>query len=235
MRTSGSECHSNQVDAEAMLRFVLRTLRQLLERHGNREKLRRKPLARARQARHADVPAQVEAIKYRMARERDDGLYAALARQYAAAKAEAEAAGRAVQRLEAEQAPAGEQAPEEQAESALALLDDVTRVTGDPAARAEVNPLLVRLGVRVGLSFGGVIKGKKRQDPCQPLWAHRPGCSFGPPFRLGPVGRRNAYPSARKLSFARPQSCHPPDSDGSRSMQHGETWRPHRPAGVAAA
>jgi hypothetical protein len=152
MRSSGSECHSNQVDAEAMLRFVLKTLRQLVDRHGNREKLRQKLLVRARQAvqqpaedprakelaglraRHADVLGQMETIEYRMARERDDGLYAALTRQYAAARAELETAKREVQRLEAEQTSARSQAPEEQAESALALLDDVARVTGGPPA-----------------------------------------------------------------------------------------------------
>jgi len=49
MRTSGAECASNQVDAEAILRFTLKTLKQFVDLHGRREKLRRKLLERARQ------------------------------------------------------------------------------------------------------------------------------------------------------------------------------------------
>jgi hypothetical protein len=44
----------------------------------------------------------------------------------------------------------------------LALLDDVTRISADPAARAEVNPLLKRLGLWIGLTFRPAVKGKKR-------------------------------------------------------------------------
>src|SRR5262249_19026343 len=47
MRTSGDECASNQVDAEAMLRFTLNTLQQVDNRNGNREKLRQKLMERA--------------------------------------------------------------------------------------------------------------------------------------------------------------------------------------------
>ena len=42
------ECNSNQVDAEAMLRFTLKTLKQMVDRNGNREKLRQKLMERAR-------------------------------------------------------------------------------------------------------------------------------------------------------------------------------------------
>jgi hypothetical protein len=49
-----------------------------------------------------------------------------------------------------------------QAEAALGLLDDLTRITSDPAARAEVNALLRRLGLRIGLTFSSIVKGKKR-------------------------------------------------------------------------
>jgi len=43
------------------------------------------------------------------------------------------------------------------------LLDDVARIASEPAARAEVNPLLRRLGIWVGLTFGTVVKGPKRR------------------------------------------------------------------------
>ncbi|HEY7312715.1 MAG TPA: hypothetical protein VH643_25340 [Gemmataceae bacterium] len=42
------------------------------------------------------------------------------------------------------------------------MLDDVVRITADPAARAEVNPLLRRLGLWIGLMFQPAVKGAKR-------------------------------------------------------------------------
>jgi hypothetical protein len=88
---------------------------------------------------------------------------------------ELSAAGRAGQVAQAElaavteairqqtaQAPGEAHSPEAQAEAALALLDDVGRVTADPAARAEVNPLLRRLGLQIGLASQPAVKGTKR-------------------------------------------------------------------------
>src|SRR3954467_8845560 len=149
-------------------------------RHGNRDKLRQPLLRRAVQAagqpgaspaaaelarlRRRQVSLQEEqaTIEYRMARERDDTLYAALARQYGAAQAQAREVEQAIGQREAGQASAAARTPGQEAEAALGLLGDVTRITGDPKARAEENPLLQRLGVWVGLRFGGAVKGKKR-------------------------------------------------------------------------
>jgi hypothetical protein len=97
MRTAGAECASNQVDAEAMLRFTLKTLKQFVECHGNRERLRQKLLQRALReassstvnphqreltnvlARLDDVRDAVQTVTKRMAREKDDARYEALA------------------------------------------------------------------------------------------------------------------------------------------------------------
>lgn len=181
MRTSCAECTSNQVDAEAMLRFTLKTLKQLVDRHGRLEKLRQKLLVRARrteeqplcdprraelgglQCRQTDLQEQRDAIEYRMGRESDDLLYAALSRQYKAVVAELEAAAATIGRLEAEQTIVQAQAPEQQVEAALALLDDIGRITTDPQRRGAINGLLQRLGVRIGLQFVSTVKGKKRQ------------------------------------------------------------------------
>jgi hypothetical protein len=180
MRTAGSECASNQVDGEAMLHFTLMTLKQLIDRHGNREKLRQKLLERARlecskpaahprtaelsrlTIRRADLQEQLATIEFRMAREREESIYDVLKRQYRIARSEMAAVEEAQRRLETERMTEASQSPESQAEAALGLLDDLTRITSDPAARAEINPLLQRLGLRIGLSFGSVIKGKKR-------------------------------------------------------------------------
>ena len=111
--------------------------------------------------RRTDLLVQREAIEYHMAREGDDNLYDALKRQYNAGY-EGAAVEDAIRRLEAERTTAETQLPEAQAEAALALLDDVTRVTSDAAARAEVNPLLNGWGCAFGLTFGSAVKGKKR-------------------------------------------------------------------------
>src|SRR5262245_33735145 len=99
MRSSGSDCASNQVDAEAMLRFTLKTRRQLVERHGNRDKLRQKLLERARREetlqtghpverelvglriRLVEVKDTLQTATRRMAREKDDARYEALAKE----------------------------------------------------------------------------------------------------------------------------------------------------------
>ena len=180
MRTAGAECASNQVDAEAMLRFTLGTIKQFVVQHGRREKLRQKLLERARreiqepsidpravelvrlQTRRTELQEQQATIEYRMARERTDTLYAALARQYQAAQAELAAVEEALRHQEAVQVKVEASLPETQAEAALSLLDDVIRITADPAARAEVNPLLKRLGLLIGLTFRPTVKGKKR-------------------------------------------------------------------------
>ena len=153
----------------------------MVDQHGNREKLRQKLQERASQL--ADHPAsdprvtelaylksrQVElleqktTIEYRMARERDDTIYGVLKGQHGTVQSELQTVARDLQRVEAEQTSTRSRNPEDQVESALGLLDDVTRITTDTRARSEVNPLLRRLGIRLGLNFHGVIKGKKRE------------------------------------------------------------------------
>jgi hypothetical protein len=39
-------------------------------------------------------------------------------------------------------------------EAALRLFDDIRRVASDPAARAQILPLVQRLGLRIGLGGG---------------------------------------------------------------------------------
>ncbi len=180
MRTASAECHNNGIDAEALLRFTLKTLKQLVARHGNRQRLRELLLERARRAagqpddsppvaelrrlqgRESLLREEQETIEYRMAREKDDALYDALRRQHESGRSQIEDVRQRLVKLESEQAASASRTPEEEAEAALSLLDDVTRITDDPKARAEVNPLLGRLGVWIGLRFADAIKGKKR-------------------------------------------------------------------------
>ena len=184
-----AECASNQVDAEAMLRFTLLTLKQFVDRHGRRDKLRQKLLERALregqesardprraelarlQARQTELQGQHAIIEYRMARERDDALYAALSRQYQAIQADLAAVAESIRQQETAEATVESRSPEAQVEGALALLDDVARITADPAARAEINPLLKRLGLWIGLQFRPSCKG---QDTGGPAAGKRP-------------------------------------------------------------
>jgi hypothetical protein len=180
MRTDGAECASNSVDAEAMLRFTLKTLKQLVDRHGNREKLRALLLERARRAEEKPEvsPAQQELaglvakqrelcnqlaiVQRRMASEPDDARYEAIGAEFDRLRLEQRQTEEAITARQAATEATSVQTPEQQVESALGLLDDVTRIAGEPTARAEVNPLLERLGVWIGLTFAGVVKGKKR-------------------------------------------------------------------------
>jgi hypothetical protein len=98
-----------------------------------------------------------------MARERDDTFYDLLEGQHGKVQSELQAVARDLQRMEAEHTSTRREKPEDRVESAMSLLDDVTRIASDTQARAEVNPLLKRLGIRLGLNFHGVIEGKKRE------------------------------------------------------------------------
>jgi hypothetical protein len=243
MKTSGAECASNQVDAEAVLRFTLRTLRQFAEREGNREKLREKLLERARrapqpaeldyvaqerarlQARLADLQEERTTIEYRMARERNDELYAALSRQYSAAQAEQAAVEDALRRLANDRAGAKVQSPEANADAALAILADVARIASDPASRAEVGPLLKRLGVEIGLTFGPAIKGKTRR--VQRLLSGRMVFG-GTPLPVPPFGADNVD-VARPYS-ASPTPAAPSGRDSEAAPRSGQSLEGDRPA-----
>ncbi len=180
MRTASAECASNSVDGEALLRFTLKTLKQFVDRHGNRDRLRALLLERARGevadpgagaaqrelntllTRQQELGGQVRIVERRMAVEEDDARYNAIAAEFDRLRAELGQLDEAVAARQAALAAAPAATPEQAAESALALLDDVMRLAADPPARAGVGPLLQRLGVWIGLSFAGVTKGKKR-------------------------------------------------------------------------
>src|SRR5207247_2150448 len=180
MKTGGATCENNAVDGEALLRFTLKTLVQLVARPGNREKLRDLLLERARQealepslgtldqeiqvrtARVEELRGQKNAAQRRMARETSDLRYEALGEEFDRIGAEL---GAAEKELEAElrRRPAKAAAtPEAEVEAALAVLEDVTRIATDTNARAEINPFLKKLGVWIGLHFVSAVKGKKR-------------------------------------------------------------------------
>ncbi len=94
--------------------------------------------------------------------EGDDARYEAIAGEYDRLRLEAGEAERALAAARSSLAAARTTTVEEEVESAMAVLDDVVRITGDDGARADVNRLLGDLGLRIGLTFGDAVKGKKR-------------------------------------------------------------------------
>ena len=98
-----------------------------------------------------------------MATEADDGRYEAIAREYDRVRDEVGATNDALAAVRSSMAAAPTTTMEEEVESAMALLDDVVRITGDDGARADINRVLGVLGLRIGLTFGDAVKGKKRR------------------------------------------------------------------------
>ncbi len=180
MRTNGAECENNTVDGEAMLRFTLRTLRQFVDRHGNRRKFRELLLQRAQQnpqdqvqnaanqeiqlltAKVAESKDQLTVVRRRMALEKDDARYAAIAEEFDRINGELKTAERDLAAKQLSRVDPAPRSPEADVDAAMVLVDEIRRITGDHSARAEVNPLLRKLCVWIGLSFTNVIRGEKR-------------------------------------------------------------------------
>jgi len=180
MKTKGAECHHNQVDADAILKCTLSTLKGLLEAHGGRESLKDKLMVRAGNC-NSDPQADFEArellatqgkcsvlreelqtVTKRMAREKNDDLAAAFAEEFKQMKAELRIAEANLVRLAATKSNNRMNGPEFQVDAALAIYDEILNVVNNPTAREKINPMLKNLGIKIGLLFEPKIKGKKR-------------------------------------------------------------------------
>lgn len=180
MRTAGSECAQNTVDAEALLKYLLSLLVQRVAGIGNRDRLQQFLEVRARaerptndgasnrklEALRAEVnrlSAEERVAERRMAVEQNDGRYQVLARQCEQIAVELAASKSQLATVERQVLPRRSTTAEQDVAAALSLLDDITRVADDPAARADIPRLLDQIGVRIGLNFGTVIPAKKRE------------------------------------------------------------------------
>jgi hypothetical protein len=180
MRTDGAECANNSVDGEALLRFTLKTLYQLVQRHGNREKLRQLLLYRARhaaqnplasaavqevqilEAKANDLREQLAVVRRRMALEKNDARYTAIAAEFDSIHAEVQRVERELETQRRCMPSPASRTPEAEVNAAMSLLNDFERITTDKRARTDINPFLLKLGIWVGLQFGSAIKGKCR-------------------------------------------------------------------------
>lgn len=172
------ECKCNSVDADALLKFVLRALVSRINNVGGREKVRTLLAERAereasatdrdsdstvRQARRkvSSLERDLATVERRIATIEDDDLVASLVNQRKAIRAEH---ATAVAQL-ADHEKRGQQSettPAESVASAMSVFDQIELVANDPVARSHIAALVERLGVKVGLSFRAAIKGKER-------------------------------------------------------------------------
>ena len=179
MNSGPTACDCNTVDGEAMLAFVLRSLRDQIETFGGREALEQRIRAIA-EAESADEPivdnkkliaqakAEVTKLKSNVAMatknlmlEDDEELKADMKQQYSDLKRELAEAKERLNKLT--EVTAVSRSNDEEVERALALYDEIMRVTNDPDARKDIQPLLASIGLNVGLNFTEGTKGPKRK------------------------------------------------------------------------
>ena len=98
----------------------------------------------------------------RMAREKDDARYEALAKAFDEMRVERDAASRRVDELSARpNAIEADVNPEQKVEKLMELLDELTTVASDEDARQQIRPLVLRLGIWIGLDFEAGKFGKR--------------------------------------------------------------------------
>jgi hypothetical protein len=94
--------------------------------------------------------------------ERDDARYEALATEFDRLRSEVAMAEGQLEAKRKTIRASADAGVDQQVNAALGLLDDICRVASDDRARTEINPLLTKLGVRLGLNFTGAIERKRR-------------------------------------------------------------------------
>jgi hypothetical protein len=178
-KTSGAHCHHNKVDAQAMERFTMAALGELVDRLGLcselRERLRAKAQAeRTNQATSNDeqrqalenqiakTREQVAVAARNAASETDEELRDDIRRIYRRHKNELSELNAALSRLPPSSAET-EQSIDQEVDAAMSLLDDLKGLSSKPSARSELRPLLQRLGLHIGLRFQTATRGKTQR------------------------------------------------------------------------
>jgi hypothetical protein len=225
-KTQGAKCNHNNIDGEALLQFTARTLVTLMRRVAGKDKLRAAVAARIREmqkappspdeAIRAELLARVERLRQKVAQapkrileEDDDDLRAALRNGFRDLQSELAVAEKAL--ADAEKRMPHRQPPtnvEAEVEKAMALMDRIETVCGNPAAREELNKLVQDLGIRIGLTFR---EGRRNNRPVRVLQGGI--VAFG--NRPLPCTLRNS--SGRPLAGGLPE----PAGDGHQDDDHG--------------
>ena len=139
----------------------------------------------------AELKNHLPTIRRKMATENDPIFEEALREEYRNLVAEIEEEQAVLDKLPGLSKP-NTMTPEQQAEAAMNLFDDMDRIVHSETARAEFGVLLDRLGCRIGLCFGDAIKGKTRKVRRliggQVVFGDRLQPNYGPPQEIPFLG-----------------------------------------------
>ena len=178
MRTAGAQCDNNSVDAEALLRLTLLTLRQQINQFGQLNQIRSLFEERAKAENSdqttsirdreigglthtvAQLQADRQAIGRRMACERDDERYQFMATEFNRITRELRSAELQLAQLKNAITPAATAST--QVDAAMELLAKINRVTTDPRARTECTSLRT-VETLDWTGFHYTIKGNERK------------------------------------------------------------------------
>lgn len=167
-----TECDHNTVEAAAVTTMLIDALVELIHKAGGRDAIRERLLTKARaEAEHDAAPDESAAIgklrtqlaaleddlataERRMATEKNDARYAAIAKTFDSLVAEKEAVSRQIDELATPKPVAAARAtPEEQVDALMATIDDLATLAKDAKANQKIRELVLRLGIFVGLEF----------------------------------------------------------------------------------
>jgi hypothetical protein len=159
VNSGGAECHHNTVYADAMLKLVLDALVECVTKASGREAIRERLLAKARAEAGGEAPDEEHAAlpllrrrieeldqdlvtaRQRMAKEKDDARYEALARAFDEIRAERDQAARRVEELTKHPAVVTVAvSPEEKVDALMLAIDELAAVTADETARQRIRP-----------------------------------------------------------------------------------------------
>jgi len=170
------DCYHNWVDGERLLEVVLRSLKHAISHSGSRQRLTEKLLEMSGQSaegneerrRDADrlraeagqIEASAREVARKLAVESDKALAGVFREEFQRLHQRAAETRKQIEGLEsAERLP--DSTPEKKAKKALQLLDRLEVLATVPEARGQINALLKKLQVWVGLEFHGVQWGKR--------------------------------------------------------------------------
>ena len=239
-----SECHHNTVEAAPLATMLVDALVELVSKAGGRDAIRERLLTKARaeanangaaeeppalrqlRSRQAELLDDIATAERRMATEKDDTRYTAIAKQFDGLVAEKTAVARQI----AEQAtpkPAARagMTPEEQVDALMATIDGLATLAKDENANQKIRQLVLRLGIFIGLEFEERMWGKR------PVRALRRGViAFGEDnlpvpihgrSRADDLARDPAGTGGRNDTHSAPACCRAPSADPGSSAGEG--------------
>ncbi|MFM7135830.1 MAG: recombinase family protein [Planctomycetota bacterium] len=175
-----SECSHNWVEATAVTTMLVDALVELVNKAGGREAIRERLLAKAwAEAERDAAPEESAALTHfrqqlidleddiataerRMATEKNEVRYEAIAKTFDRLVGEKAAITRQISELAVPQpAPAVPATPEEQVDAIMATIDDLAALAKDESVNQKIRDLVLRLGIFVGLEFEKARWGKR--------------------------------------------------------------------------